>query len=161
MKIEEALKQCPVFSELNQAELKSIACLTEEKQYEAGTTIFQKGDDANVFSVLLEGKVALQKMLPTSQTGVHRRITVDIANPNEVINWSALVEPHTCLLGAVCLQNARVLQINGLGFEGLIRDEPKVGHRILKELVKVVDLKLEETRNILASERLVAVVKPD
>ncbi len=161
MNREEALRKCPVFSELSQTELKKIASLTEERECEAGATIFQKGDDANVVSVLHEGKVALQKTLLVTQSGPHRRVTVDIVNQNELISWSALLEPRTYLLSTVCLQKAKVLHINGIGLEGLLHDEPQVGHKILKELIKVVDSKLEETRNVLASERLVVMAKPD
>ena len=161
MTIEEALKQCPVFAALNQTELKRIASLAEEREYEAGTTILQKGDSANVLLVLQEGKVALQTTLPATQAAIHRRVTVDIVNPNEVIGWSALVEPYVYVLTAVCLQKVKVIRINGIELRGLLQNEPKVGSEVLKELIKVVASRLEETRNVLASERLGVPVKPD
>ncbi|MBI2868694.1 MAG: Crp/Fnr family transcriptional regulator [Chloroflexi bacterium] len=156
MKIEESLKMCRVFSELNQADVQKIAVMTELKEYEAGAAVFQKGEPARKFLVLQEGKVALQRTLPATQSGVQRSITIDIVSTNEVIGWSALVEPHVHDLSTLCLQQARVLHIDGIELKKLMLHEPKIGYGVMKELIKVIASRLEETTYVLASERLVA-----
>jgi CRP-like cAMP-binding protein len=109
----EALKQCQVFSTLDDALLEQVASSLIEKRYEAGTVIFEEGDKATELLIVQEGKVALQMALPKSQTAVHRRITVDVVGKNDIVGWSALVEPNIYTLTAVCLQETRALSISG------------------------------------------------
>ncbi|MBI4284893.1 MAG: cyclic nucleotide-binding domain-containing protein [Chloroflexi bacterium] len=160
MTIEQALKECTVFSALGPAELKRVASLVEVREYEAGATVHQKGDSATGLLVLQEGKVAVQATLPGILPGVQRRVTVDIVNPNEVVGWSAVVEPYIYALGVVCLQKTKALYINGAELRQVMRNEPRIGYEVMKELIKVVASRLEETRNVLASERMVIPERP-
>lgn len=153
MKMEQVLKECRLFSTLSGAALEKIASLAVEKDYDAGTTIFREGDSADYLLVLEEGRVALQIALPEAPGGMVRRGTVDVVTKNEVVGWSAIVEPYIYTLTAVCLQKTRVLSISGVKLRGLIRDNQVVGYGILKELVKVVASRLDDTRQVLISER--------
>lgn len=153
MKMEQVLKECRLFSTLSGAALEKIASLAVEKDYDAGTTIFREGDSADYLLVLEEGRVALQIALPEAPGGMVRRGTVDVVTKNEVVGWSAIVEPYIYTLTAVCLQKTRVLSISGVKLRGLIRDNQVIGYEILKELVKVVASRLDDTRQVLISER--------
>ncbi len=93
MTIKQVLRESRVFSTLSDAELEKVLSLVLEKQYEAGTTLFQEGDSAAELLILQEGKVALQMTLPKGQAQGSRRITVDVVPRNEVVGWSAIVEP--------------------------------------------------------------------
>lgn len=154
MTVKQVLRECQVFSTLNNAELEKVAGLVLEKQYKAGTTIFQGGDSAVEFLVLQEGKVALQMTLPKEQAEMSKRITVDIVSRNEAIGWSAIVEPHVYTLTAICLQEVKALSISSTKLRGILLDNPKIGYEVLKGLIKVVASRLDGTRHVLASERL-------
>ena len=154
MTYKQALRECTVFAGLSDAELEKVASSVVEKQYEAGTTIFQEGDNAEELLVLQEGKVALQMTLPNGQVPMSRRITVDLVTGNEVIGWSAITEPYVYTLTAVCLQNVNALSINGNKLGRLLQDNPKAGYEVMKGLIKVVALRLADTRHVLISERL-------
>ncbi len=153
MTIKQALRQCNVFSSLDDTALEQIAGLAVEKQYEAGTTIFNEGDNADELIVLQEGEAVLQITIRDVLKQVNKRITVDITNPNGIVGWSALVEPYIYTLTAVCLQKTKVLSIDGVKLRGLLQDDKLVGYEILKELVKVVASRLNDTRQVLISER--------
>lgn len=154
MKTEQILKECPVFSALSDSELNTIASLAVEKQYEAGTTIFEEGDSAKEFLVLQEGKAALQMILPERQGQLGRRITVDVVTKDEIVGWSAIVEPYTYTLTGVCLQKVKALSIDGSKLQRLLRDNQHIGYQVLKETIKVVASRLDDTRQLLISERL-------
>ncbi|MBI2288660.1 MAG: cyclic nucleotide-binding domain-containing protein [Chloroflexi bacterium] len=157
MNTKQVLKECSVFSALSDSELDRIASLAVEKQYEAGTTIFEEGDSAQEFFVLQEGKVALQMTFSERQGQLGRRITVDVVNKNEIVGWSAIVEPYTYTLTAVCLQKVNALSIDGSKFRRLLRDNHHIGYEVLKETIKVVASRLDDTRQVLISERLLPV----
>ncbi len=154
MTAKQVLRGCEVFSTLSEAELEKVASSALEKEYEAGTTIHREGDSAEELLVLEEGKVAVQMTLPKEQGQMSRRITVDVVTKNEVVGWSAIVEPYTYTFTSVCLQKVKALSISGTKLRWLLRDNPKIGHEVLKELIKVVASRLNETRRVLVSERL-------
>ncbi|MBI4186865.1 MAG: cyclic nucleotide-binding domain-containing protein [Chloroflexi bacterium] len=154
MAAKQILKECSVFSVLSDAELEKIASSALEREYEAGTTIFQGGDRAEELLVVKEGKIALQMMLPAGQEQRGRKVTVDVVNKNEVVGWSAIVEPYVYNFTAVCLQKVQVLSISGTRLRLLLQDNPKIGYDILRGLIKVVASRLDETRQLLISERM-------
>ncbi len=154
MTAKQVLGECQIFSALNDAELEEISSLAVGKEYEAGTTVFREGGKAEEFFVLQEGKVALQMQLSPAQGQMSRRITVDIVTRNEVLGWSAIVEPHVYTLSAVCLQKAKVLSISGIKLRGLLLDNHIMGYEVLNGVIKVVASRLNDTRQVLVSERL-------
>ncbi len=154
MTAQQVLRECEVFSALTNTELEKVASSILEKEYEAGTTIFQEGDSAEELLVLQEGKVAVQMTLPKTQMQMSRRITVDVVTRNGVVGWSAIVEPFMYTLTAVCLQKVKVLSISGNKLRWLLQDDPKIGYGVMKGLIKVVASRLDDTRQLLVSERL-------
>lgn len=159
MAAKQVLRECDVFSTLSDAELEKVSGSILEKEYEAGTTIFQEGDNAEELLVLQEGKVAVQMTLPKAQLEMSRRITVDVVTRNEVVGWSAIVEPYMYTFTAVCLQKVRALSISGTKLRWLLRDNPEIGYEVLKGLIKVVASRLDDTRHVLVSERLLTGLK--
>ncbi len=154
MTVTQVLGKCQLFIALTDADLEKIASLAVDKEYEAGTTIFQEGGSADEFFVLQEGKVAVQMTLPIAPTQMGRRITVDVVTKNEVLGWSAIVEPYIYTLAAVCLQKTKVLAINGIKLRSLLRDNHHIGYEVMRGLIKVVASRLDDTRHVLVSERL-------
>ncbi len=159
MAAKQVLKECGVFSTLSDAELEKVSGSILEKEYEAGTIIFQEGDNAEELLILQEGKVAVQMTLPKAQLEMSRRITVDVVARNEVVGWSAIVEPYMYTFTAVCLQKVRALSISGTKLRWLLRDNPEIGYEVLKGLIKVVASRLDDTRHVLVSERLLTGLK--
>ncbi len=153
MTAQQVLRECELFSKLSDAELEKVASSVMEKQYEAGTTIFQEGDNAEELLILQEGKVAVQITLPKAQIQMSRRLTVDIVNRNDVVGWSVIVEPYVYTLTAVCLQRVKALSLSGTKLRWLLRDDPKIGYEVLKGLIKVMASRLDDTRQLLISER--------
>lgn len=160
MKVKRALPECQVFATLSDAELEKIASLAVEKEYEAGATLFQESDSPQELFVLEEGKIAVQMILPMTPGQTSRRVTVDVIGKNEVLGWSAIVEPHFYTLAAVCLQKTRVLAINATGLRALLRDNHHLGYEVMKGLIKVVASRLEDTRHVLLSERWLTTAPP-
>ncbi len=149
------LRECQLFSGLSDAELAKVASSVLVKEYEAGAIIFQEGDSAEELLVLQEGRVALQMTLPKIE-GQSRRITVDIVTRNDVIGWSALVEPYKYNFAAVCLQKVKAQSISGNKLRWLLQDDPRIGYEVLKGLTQVIASRLHDTTQVLVSERLLA-----
>ena len=152
----QVLKQCSVFQTLNESELDRVASLAVEKEYEAGATIFRERDSAAELLVIEEGKVALQMTIPPAQGHNARRVTVDVVNEGEVVGWSVVVEPHVYTFTAICLQRAKVLAISGARLRALCEEDKSIGYKVTKGLIKLAASRLDETRRVLISERLLS-----
>lgn len=151
--VRERLRECAVFSALNNAELEKIASLVSERKFEAGDTIFNSGDSANELFVIQEGKIALQIAMPKPGEAKGKKITIDIVAKDEALGWAAVVEPYVYTFTATCLQNVRALSVNGKTLRRLLQDNPKTGYTVVSAIAKVVASRLDATRQLLISER--------
>ncbi|MBI2850626.1 MAG: cyclic nucleotide-binding domain-containing protein [Chloroflexi bacterium] len=154
MTAKQVLKGCVLFFGLSDSELEKVASLAVEKQYEAGTTIFTAGDSAEALFVLQEGRVAIQMTLPETGDLASRRITVDVVTKNEILGWSAILEPYKYTFTAVCIQQTVALLISGNKLRSLLRDNHKIGYEVMEGLAKVIAAGLNDTRQVLIAERL-------
>lgn len=148
------LRECEVFAHLSEPELDKIATAVSIKEYDAGVSLILEGEKADELLIIDEGKIALQMSVPKSESQASRRLTIDIAGPGELIGWSALVEPHVYSFTGLCLQKVRALSIRGTELRWLMQDNPKMGYEILQGVIKLVASRLDETRRVLMSERL-------
>ena len=116
--------------------------------------MFSASDSAEELFVIQEGRVAVQMNLPKSAGQSNRRITVDVVTKREIAGWSALIEPYKYTFTAICMQNTTALSINGTKARWVLRDNPKIGYEVMKGLTKVLAAGLNDTRQVLISERL-------
>lgn len=154
MTSKQVFKVCPLFDSLSEADLERFAAISLPQEWGAGVTIFAEGNPAKDLYVVEQGKVALQMHLPSAQAQLSKRITVDVATKGDVFGWSAVVQPHTYTLTAVCLERTTVLAVDGFKLRNLLKDDHRIGHEVLSQLIGVVASRLDETRHLLISERL-------
>lgn len=148
------LRECNIFQALADDELERVLSLAVDKEYEAGDVVFHQGDTADELFVIQEGKVALQMKLSVPLPQMSRSVTVDILTSNDVLGWSAIVNPHLYTFTAVCLQRVKALAIRGIMFRSLLQHNQHVGYEVLNGIIEVVASRLDETRRLLISERL-------
>lgn len=150
----QALKQCEVFSILDDVALEMVEAILSEKQFDAGATAFLEGEPAAELLIVQEGKIALQMAVSSLEGRPSRRITVDVVGANEIAGWSAVVEPHRYTMTGISLQSTRALSISAVKLRGLMDANPSIGYEILTGLTKVIATRLDDTRQVLVSERL-------
>jgi len=155
-KAAQLLRDCVLFAELDDADLEKIAEFADEKEFEAGSNMFSTGGNADHLFLIKEGRVAVQMMLPGGAGQSGRRITVDVATRGEIAGWSALIEPYKYTFTAVCMQRTVALAIDGNKLKLALRDNPEAGYEVMKGLTKVLAAGLNDTRQVLISERLLA-----
>lgn len=150
------LREYHIFEYLSDTELDSIASITQPREYEAGAIIFSEKSSAEELYLVEKGKVAIQMQLPSSQPQLSKKVTVDVVTSKEVFGWSVLVTPYRYTMTAVCLESTKVLAIDGAKLRALIQSNHRIGYEVLSQIIKVVASRLDETRHVLVSERLVS-----
>jgi CRP-like cAMP-binding protein len=144
----EIFKEFPSFSDFTQDEIKALAVLAEEEQYEAGEFIFREGGEATKTYLLLQGQVEM--MMNTNGDGT-RRAVVMTARPGEIFGWSSLVEPYQLTASAHCASRVRVAVIPAAGLRALMTVSCALGFRLMQKACQVSSARLRATRIQLLS----------
>jgi CRP-like cAMP-binding protein len=148
----ELLRQYPFFGQLNDAQLKELAMIAEEFPLSAGKKLFEEGEPAGVFYLLLEGRVDLFYDLDgdapeTSEPGV----LVGTVNPGEPLAISALLEPYIFTATAWVSKPGRAIKLQGEGLRSLFSGDRRLAYLLTREAAKSAMQRLYDTRVLLAA----------
>jgi CRP/FNR family cyclic AMP-dependent transcriptional regulator len=139
----ELLRRFPFFAGLTDEEIKSIAMISEEDEYDADTFIFRERGRAEKLFVLIEGTVDI--MVNTDEEGLQQE-TVSTLSHGDVFCWSSVVEPHILTASAFAATPATVLAIDGAGLRAMFELDCHLGYRILQKAAEIISRRLKDTR---------------
>jgi CRP-like cAMP-binding protein len=139
-----------LFENLNEDELKAVADLAHEENFEEGEVIFQEGTEARRVYLLLEGRVALRFRLPLKPPS--RETTIDTMSKGEAFGWSALVRPHRLTATAICSEPAKCLAFEREDLQRLFEENNHIGYVIMVQLSAVIASRLRDVRLQLIRE---------
>lgn len=147
------LKEFSFFRGFSDSQVEKVAAIALEESYEAGMSMYQKGDPARSLFLVCEGKIVL---VMENYMGSHRapiQVTVDVIAKGDSMGWSALVEPYIFTLGALCIDRSRVIAVDAVKLRDLSDREPELGYKLMQAIAKVIANRLNHTRIILIGER--------
>jgi CRP-like cAMP-binding protein len=144
----EIVERFPSFSDFREDEIKALAVLAEEEQYEAGDFIFHEGDEAPRMYLLLQGHVEM--MMNTDAEGTHRAVVMTV-KPGEIFGWSSLVDPYELTASAHCATRVRVVAIPAAGLRALMTVSCALGFRLMQKACQVSSARLRAARVQLLS----------
>lgn len=136
------LKKLTLLEVLNEKQLNILQPLVEHVNCEQDQTIFSQGEEAQYLYLVVEGEVAIRFNPEDGEI-----LTVARVGKGEVFGWSAALGSHTYTSGAVCLEKAKLLRIEGVALKQLCEEYPETGILILDRLASVIAQRLEGTRN--------------
>jgi CRP/FNR family transcriptional regulator, cyclic AMP receptor protein len=152
------LKEFAFFKEFNDEQLDKLSALASEESYLAGTQMYQNGDAARSLYLVKEGKVV---MFIDNYMGPHKppmQVTVDMITKGEPMGWSAVVEPFLYTLGALCIDDSKVIAFDSFGLRKLMEEDCNLGFKIMQVVAKLISTRLIHTRIILVGERGLSVL---
>jgi CRP-like cAMP-binding protein len=147
------LKEFKFFKEFTDDQLEKLAAIAVSESYEAGAQMYKKGDPARSLFMCQEGKVV---MVMDNYMGPQRaplQITVDIVTKGESMGWSAVVDPYLYTLGALCIDNSRLIALDAAKLRALMEENCELGLKIMQATAKVIASRLTHTRILLVGER--------
>lgn len=136
------------FGHLEEHEVKALAILAEEEDYQPGEFIFHEGDQAAKIYLLLEGRVEM--MMNTNADGTQREVVMTVG-PGEIFGWSSLVEPYQLTASAHCATRVRVVSITAPGLRALMTISCSLGFRLMQKACQIASARLRATRVQLLS----------
>lgn len=121
--------------------LDRLAPTVIERTYGPGDRLLQEGDLADRFFLILEGKVALEIVLPDRPV-----VTVQTLGAGEVMGWSWLLPPQHWQLDARAVKTSRTLEVPAAAILDALAAHPAEGYRFLLRLLPVISERLDHTR---------------
>lgn len=112
-----------------------------------GAHIFQNGEKADRFFLILKGKVSILaeeqdvRFDPEASMGV-----LQVLGPGEVVGWSWLIPPYRWRFYAVADTDTWLLAFDGVGLRREISKNHDFGYEIYRRLVPVMNHRLNASR---------------
>jgi CRP-like cAMP-binding protein len=136
-----ALKATPIFSDMKDDHIATIAGCAKNMRVHAGDKIYAEGDPADKFLIVRDGRVAIDMETP------HRGIlTVHTIGSDDVVGWSWLFPPYTWHYNARAVRDTRAIALDGKCLRGKIEHDPELGYELMKRFSAVMLSRLEATR---------------
>jgi len=141
------VREIELFKEIASHIIDEIAELATEESVPSGHVLFRKGDSADYLYILEEGVVNITiegqggTSFPVNQLG-------------QVLGWSALVEPNRYTATAQCVQDSKVIKIDGGRLMRILEKHPREGMMVMRRLAGVIATRLVKSyQKIVASRR--------
>ena len=126
------LKGHELFTSLSMEGVQKINEISEVKEYKAGETIFEPNQEASNIYILLEGLVALR--FPAKEDAFSAgliRIEKD-----DLIGAGALLGSSTYISQAYCVEDSKVLAINGKRLRDILEEDRSTGFDVLIKIAQ-------------------------
>jgi CRP-like cAMP-binding protein len=120
--------------------IEKLAKLAEERSFEPGEVLFQQGDRADRFYVIVSGTVGMA--LP----GRANSFIAQVVTACEEIGWDALIEEGVRCFTAKAMTPVRAVVFNGPELLAECERDPQFGFLLMKHLLRVVSERLDASR---------------
>lgn len=125
----EDLKKIPIFTSLNDDEIKEIQSYLIKEGFKKKQEIFSEGDPPDWFYILLSGKVKITKM---SFDG--REIIIELISPPDFFGGFAVLKGFPYPANAVAMEDSEILRISRHNLMKIIDRFPNVMYDITSSL---------------------------
>jgi CRP-like cAMP-binding protein len=151
----EVLRRYPIFASFDDVVLRQLATLAGTVQMRAGEGIFEEGDKADYFYLILEGQVELSLSHGRAAVG---QVAVTRLGGGEVFGWSSIVEPYRYQLSAEASKPTRLARFDGVALCEAMTHNPAMGHKLISRIAQVIGGRLMDLRvqlvSLIEGERL-------
>lgn len=128
MAYEETLGSVPLFSRLERNDLQRLGKTVVARQYKAGETIVQQGEQAVAFYVIVSGKVSVEKDGKKLAT----------KGPGEAFGEMALLDGFPRVSNVIATEDTECLVMTRWDFTAELKTTPSIALSMLPELSKVI-----------------------
>lgn len=125
------LSRVPLFSGLNEKQLKKLANRLTKRDYTEGDAIITQGKGGEGLFVLSEGKAEAVRIQPDGET-----ITVNAFSANDFFGELALLDEGLRTASVIAKSDVSCLILTRWDFKGILKNEPEMAITMLEELAK-------------------------
>jgi len=143
----EMLRRYPFFAFMNHDQLREVAMIAEEKNIEAGVTLFEGDDPANALYLLREGNIELHYHIK-DERGMERPqdYLVGMINPGEVLGISGLIRPYKYTTSAISGETSQLLEFDAVSLRRLCDEDVNLAAEWNRQIAETTLERLNHTR---------------
>ena len=134
----EDLKKISVLDNLTQPMLENMRPLTQLNIFGERHVIFEEGQEADYFYMLLKGKVILE--VEASEVIM---ISLEAVKPGYSFGWSALLPGSKYHASAICVEPCEVVAVPGDRFLELLDEDHTIGYKFMKSATSILKRRVE------------------
>ena len=138
------LKQKDIFRAMNTKFVKKIINVSTTESYEQGNLLFQPGDPANQFYILLNGRIKLV----FGETG---QTVYIVSHAGEAFGWSSLIDRDTYTASAECMTTVKLLRFDREKVLMILEKDPANGLIFFKRLANILGSRLLHSYKMLST----------
>ena len=134
----------PFLSGLSEQHQQALVDCAMLQHFAEGERIFNEGDPANRFYLILDGEVALE-----SPDDENDPVIIQKIGAGDVLGWSWLFPPYYWHFGARALKPTKAIFFYGTRLRQLCEQDSSLGYELMKRIAGVVIQRLQATRKEL------------
>lgn len=138
--VEELLKSHLFFDGMREEHLQTLSACGDTVHFASRETIFREGEEANLFYIILLGKVAVD--IQASHRG---SITIQTIDAGEILGWSWLIPPYKWRFNARAVEDTSAIVMDGRCLRGRFEQDSRLGYELFRRFAQVFSKRLEYT----------------
>ena len=125
----EVLRTVPIFSELTDQDIASLAHLALRKRYPKDTVVFFENEEGDFFFMILEGRI---KVTILGDDG--REVILSILGPGDFFGEMALLDNEPRSATAIAVEESELLSLHRGDFQSVLNDNRSITNALIKVL---------------------------
>src|SRR6266481_1008788 len=125
----EVLRTVPLFSELTEPDMVSLARLTTRRRYPKDTVVFFENEEGDFFFTITEGRI---KVTILGDDG--REVILSVLGPGDFFGEMALLDNEPRSATAIAVEESELLSLHRTDFQNTIGDNPSISNALIKIL---------------------------
>lgn len=139
--VHQSLRDHAFFAGMPPGHLELIAATARLLEVPRGQFLLTEGADANLFIVIVAGKVAVE-----ISTGIQGPLTIDTLGDGDILGWSTFHAPYKWHFDALCVVDTTVIEMDGVALRRVCDEHPDLGYDLLRRIIGIVSKRLRSAR---------------
>lgn len=157
----EHLQHFPFFSFMDEKQLKMVAAIAQELQFNAGDEICEAHTPSDSLYFLTQGSLLYYMVVVSEyQPDYRKEYFIGVVNPGEIFGISSLVEPHLHTATLRADKPSCVIKIDGSALRALCEEDVHLSLALMKAVAKTAMNRLEMTRVQLVAQMTAKLNEP-
>lgn len=149
----ERLQRFPFFAFMEEKQLKAVATIAQELQFNEGDVICEAHAPSDALFFLTHGSLLYYMVvLSENQPDYRKEYFIGVINPEEIFGISSLIEPHIHTATLRAEKPGRLIKIDASVLRALCEEDLRLSAGLMKAVAKAAKNRLEMTRVQLVAQ---------
>ncbi len=143
----ELLRRFPFFNFMDDKQLKAVAMIADEKNYNDGDEVVSHDTPASKLFFLIEGTASYYYIVTSEHDPYYKQeYFISDFNPGEIFGISALIEPYVFTASVRAEKTCRLIEIDAAALRALCEVDVQLSCGLMRAVAKAAMERLQHTR---------------